>query len=342
MKEYTAAAAHIADAWGCETVEVRRLGPKWVELKGLMRDPLAESFPADYTLDPNWRLYLGKDPWGIDLHVPLRELSGIKVGGLAGYGKTMLLSGWTAELAQSPAIQFALFDGKTRDPRDGDWGYFEDRAMSLVGDDPRQANQVLEKIMEYIKTRPGLLKAERGTHKFWKGGPTQANPLVLVIVDECHNYTDSGGLRGAEKELIESNQRLCKGIAKEGRGLGVISIFTTQKQTGDAIPTALRDLLEVGVCFATTTIDGAEAALGSGIRKDEPNSPIAMVDKERFVGIAVAGGVPGRRGYTRFRTETHDEERLMQLVQESAHLRHDVVTSSGGLRLVTDLDKKAG
>jgi len=341
LKQLDAASQHIADAWGCETVEVKQLDPKWVELKGLMRDPLSEAFAANYTLDAHWRLYLGKDPWGNDLWIPLKELSGIKMAGMPGYGKTMLLSGWAAKLSQSSLVQFVIFDGKTRDPQYGDWGYFANRAVILVGDNPEDANKALTKVVEYIKTRQESLHAERGTHKFWKHGPSLINPLMLVILDECHNYTDSAGLRGGPKELIEANQRLCRTLAKEGRGLGVIGIFATQKQTGDAIPTAVRDLLEVGVSFATATMDGAEAALGSGIRKDEANDPTAMIDKERFVGIAVAGGVPGRRGYTRFRTETHDEDDLIDLVFLSSHLRRDVF-NPGGLHQVTDRDQRAG
>ncbi|MFE6872854.1 cell division protein FtsK, partial [Kitasatospora sp. NPDC057692] len=54
--------------------------------------------------------------------IPLKQLSGIKVAGMPGYGKTMLMLAWMASLANRASVQFAVFDGKTADPRYGDWG----------------------------------------------------------------------------------------------------------------------------------------------------------------------------------------------------------------------------
>jgi DNA segregation ATPase FtsK/SpoIIIE, S-DNA-T family len=333
LTEVEKAAQHIADAWGCETVEVRQLNPKWLELKGLMRDPLSELVEPHYLMD-DWYVILGRDPWGETIRVPLRELSGFKVAGMPGYGKTMLILGWVARLCQSPLFQVITFDGKVRDPQYGSWAALRDRAVLQVGDDPQEANEALKKIADFIKTRPAALVQERGTHKFWKNGPSLINPLVFVVIDECHNYIDTTGLTGPRKALVEENKRLCQTITKEGRELGVIGVFGTQKQTGDAIPTAVRDNLEVGISFAVATLDAAEAALGSGIRKDEPNDPTQLIDKERYVGVAVAGGVPGRRGYTRFRTEQHDDDELERLIAATAPDRRDIFAPS--LHLVTD------
>jgi hypothetical protein len=40
------------------------------------------------------------------------EVSGTVVGGLAGFGKTMLVAHFLGQLAPSPAVQFVLVDGK--------------------------------------------------------------------------------------------------------------------------------------------------------------------------------------------------------------------------------------
>ncbi|MFE7302961.1 hypothetical protein ACFU9Q_43975, partial [Streptomyces sp. NPDC057579] len=113
------------------------------------------------------------------------------------------------------------------------------------------------------------------------------------------------------------------------RGLGVIPVVGTQKQTSDAIPTAVRDNLEVGVCFATFTIDGAEAALGNGIRKDEENQPTTLIDKERFAGVCVVTGVPGLSGrYDRVRVGDIDEAAMLQLVAASIGYRADVIPAA--------------
>lgn len=329
LDEVEKATGWLADAWGCETVEAKRQSAGVIELRGLIGNPLDDHFPYTIPTGDQWVLPLGRNPWARDLLIPLRELSGIKVAGMPGYGKTMLMLGWFASLAGRSAVQFALFDGKTSDPRYGDWGEVGHRAMFIVGDNPETAHQRLTELVRLLKDRPAQLVAERGTHKFWKEGPTDTIPLVVVVMDECHNYIDASGLRGRDKELIEANQRLMRTIAKEGRGLGVLPIVGTQKQTSDAIPTAVRDNLEVGVSFAVATLDGAEAALGSAIRKDEENQPTALIDKERFAGVCVVTGVPSLGGrYDRVRVGDIDEPAMFQLVANSAGLRRDVIPAA--------------
>jgi DNA segregation ATPase FtsK/SpoIIIE, S-DNA-T family len=329
IDEFDKAAGWLADAWGCQTVEVTRAQAGLVELRGLVGNPLDDHFPYVIPDGDRWALPLGRNPWGREIEIPLKELSGIKVAGMPGYGKTMLMLGWLASLASRSQVQFAVFDGKTSDPRYGDWGEVGQRAMFIVGDNPETANQRLTELVRLLKDRPAQLVAERGTHKFWKEGPTTTIPLVLVVMDECHNYIDANGLRGKDKELIESNQRLMKTIAKEGRGLGVLPIVGTQKQTSDAIPTAVRDNLEVGVCFAVATLDGAEAAIGSAIRQDEENQPTRLLDKDRFVGVCVVTGVPGLGAqYDRIRVGDVDEPAMLQLVGTAGHLRRDVIPAA--------------
>lgn len=329
IEEFDKAAGWLADAWGCETVEVKRIRSGLLELRGLVGNPLDDHFPYEIPAGHDWVLPLGRNPWARDLVIPLRELSGVKVAGMPGYGKTMLMLGWFAAFAGRPEVQFAVFDGKTSDPRYGDWGEVGHRAMFVVGDNPETAHQRLTDLVRLIKDRPAQLVVERDTHKFWKHGPSVTIPLVLVVMDECHNYIDATGLRGKDKELIEANQRLMRTIAKEGRGLGVIPIVGTQKQTSDAIPTAVRDNLEVGVCFAVATLDGAEAALGSAIRKDDENQPTALVDKERFAGVCVVTGVPGLGGqYDRVRVGDIDEAAMLQLVSAAGDLRRDIVPAA--------------
>lgn len=338
IEEVTKAAGWIADAWGCESVEAKRLKSGLVEIKGLFGNPLDEHFPYDFDAS-GWTLPIGRNPWGRIIEIPLKDLSGIKIAGMPGFGKTMLQLAWVARMARSPLVQFAFFDGKVSDPRYGDWGQVGERAMFIVGDNPETANQRLTEIVRLIKDRPAQLTEERGTHKFWKHGPTETIPLVIVVIDECHNYIDASGLRGRDKELIESNQRLMRTIAKEARSVGVLAILATQKQTGDAIPTAVRDQLEVGISFAVFTMDGAEAALGAAIRKDENNDPTALVDKERFAGVCIVTGVPGLDGrYDRVRVGDVDENHMLQLVGSSLEYRRDVIPAAAP----TVVDASAG
>lgn len=329
INEYDKAAQWLADAWGCTSVEVKQTHPKVIELRALVGNPLDEHHPFTWPTAEEWRLPIGRNPWGRDISIPLRDLSGIKVAGMPGFGKTMLQLGWLASLARRPDVQFGLFDGKTSDPRYGDWGEVANRAMFIVGDNPETANQRLTELVRLLKDRPSALVEERGTHKFWRHGPSESIPLVVVVMDECHNYIDSSGLRGRDKELIESNQRLMRTVAKEGRGLGVLPIVATQKQTTDAIPSAVRDNLGVGICFAVFTLDGAVAALGDAIRKDDANHPTELNDPDRFIGVCVVTGVPGLAGrYDRIRVGDVDEPGMLQLVNDAAHLRRDVIPAA--------------
>ncbi|MFF6787342.1 hypothetical protein [Streptomyces sp. NPDC012510] len=340
LEEWEKAAGWLADAWQVETVEVNRLKPSVLEVRAVVGNPLDEHRPYSWPAADSWVLPIGHNPWGREIGISLRQLSGIKVAGMPAYGKTTLMLGWVAALAGRPEVQFAFFDGKTSDPRYGDWGEVGSRAMFVVGDNPEAANQKLTELVRLIKDRPAALVEERGTHRFWKTGPTTENPLVLVVMDECHNYADTLGLTGKDKQLIDHNKRMMQTISKEGRSVGVLGIFGTQKQTSDAIPTAVRDNLEAGVCFAVATIDAGEAALGAAIRKDPDNDPTALVDKDASVGVCVVTGLPGLGArYDRVRVGDLDEDQVAQYIASTAALRRDVIPAPAPV--VTDVSAAA-
>ena len=55
------------------------------------------------------------------------------------------------------------------------------------------------------------------------------------------------GASRKDRELCESNVWYLTKLAKEGRSRGFLTVFVTQKQTADAIPTAIRDVCQVGL-----------------------------------------------------------------------------------------------
>lgn len=323
LERYQKATDHLANAWGVPRVEASQGGPGWVQLRGLLSDPLLERHVRPSVERPDG-LYLGRDEMLEDVWLDLPGLSGIKVGGLPGYGKTLLVMGLAAQLAIHPGVQVVVLDGKTSDPANGDWGELLPRVAAASGDDPVEANGILRALVDELKQRPGRLRATTGSNRFWKHGPTPEVPLIVLIVDESHNYSDVSGLRGPAKETVEQNQRLLRTLVKEGRGTGLLPILLTQKQTADAIPTAARDNLEVGICFATTTIEAAEATLGRGIRDTPEAWPIQLVDKQRYVGVCVATGLPGRSGYVRLRVPDLDAEELADIARQTAPYRRAI------------------
>jgi hypothetical protein len=115
LADYQRAAGYLADTWGCVSVRAEQQGPSVIRLRGLHRDPLLALARVDLpgtapaSLDAWW---LGWSEDGSLVMVRLAEVSGTVVGGLAGFGKTMLVAHLLGQLAPSPAVQFVLIDGK--------------------------------------------------------------------------------------------------------------------------------------------------------------------------------------------------------------------------------------
>jgi S-DNA-T family DNA segregation ATPase FtsK/SpoIIIE len=143
---------------------------------------------------------------------------------------------------------------------------------------------------------------------------------VLVVVDESHTYVT--GASRKDRELCESNVWYLTKLAKEGRSRGFLIVFVTQKQTADAIPTAIRDVCQVGLSFGVRTMDGAVAALGDDIRQYPEIAPTSLLGRE-WTGVAVMR-LPDRAGYHRVRTPFVSEADAAQVLTAHVHLRREV------------------
>jgi hypothetical protein len=103
LADYQKAAGYLADTWGCVSVRAEQQAPGMIRLRGLHRDPLLAPAridlpgmaPASLTA---WWLGWAED--GSVVMVRLAEVSGSVVGGLAGFGKTMLVAHFLGQLAQ--------------------------------------------------------------------------------------------------------------------------------------------------------------------------------------------------------------------------------------------------
>src|SRR4029450_5951324 len=115
LADHQGPASYLADTWSCVSVRAEQQGPGLIRLRGLHRDPLLAPARIDLpgtvpvSLDSWW---LGWAEDGSLVMVRLAEVSGSVVGGLAGFGKTMLVAHLLGQLAPSPAVQFVLIDGK--------------------------------------------------------------------------------------------------------------------------------------------------------------------------------------------------------------------------------------
>src|SRR5215471_9830016 len=133
----------------------------------------------------------------------------------------------------------------------------------------------------------------------WHIGPYPSWPQVLLIVDEAHTFFCESRWEKSRMELVAENRRLVEDVVKKGRSVGICRCLATQKSTGDAIPTAIRDVCPVALSFAQRTDEAAVAALGADIRQYPDANPVSLQDPA-YVGVA-SMVVQGRPGFVRVR-----------------------------------------
>jgi hypothetical protein len=159
-------------------------------------------------------------------------------------------------------------------------------------------------------------------------GPSPSWPLVIVVIDEAHTFFHER--KGTSPEvkahnaLVAEVARLVEELVRKGRNVAIQVMLLTQRATGDAIPTRIRDNCQVVTSFATRTLDDAVAALGdpppprrlpgpaqrpslcrSG--RDQPARPPGLPP-----GLDPPGGPPpGRRHHPRHRGLRADPAALL-------------------------------
>jgi DNA segregation ATPase FtsK/SpoIIIE, S-DNA-T family len=270
--------------------------------------------------------------------VRLAEVSGIVVAGLAGFGKTMLVAHQLGQLAPSPAVQFVLIDGKGGP----DYDRLTPRAWLSAKDDLGEVRDVLRRVHRLMLHRQGAIAQVLGETDAWHVGPSPSWPLVLVVIDEAHSFFHER--KGTSPEvkahnaLVAELSRLVEELVRKGRNVAIQVMLLTQRATGDAIPTRIRDNCQVAISFATRTVDGAVAALGEGIRQHPDASPVLLNDPT-YVGVAVTS-LPGRPGFHRVRTPQVDHHQVAAVIRATSGLRADpaalLAAQAPGLRIVPD------
>jgi hypothetical protein len=108
-------------------------------------------------------------------------------------------------------------------------------------------------------------------------------------------------------------------LIRKGRNVAIQVMLLTQRATGDAIPTRIRDNCQVAISFATRTVDGVVAALGEEIRQHPDASPVLLNDPT-YVGVAVTS-LPGRPGFHRVRTPQVDHHQVAAIIRATTELR---------------------
>ena len=320
--ELEKAADHLANAWKCQRVSVSQPKPGRLIVRGLRRDPLLEvigaaDIPPVRDLQ---HLYLGRDEHGTHRFADLANVPGICLGGMPGSGKSTEITSWLTQLAPSPAVQFALADGKSA----GEFDDFADRAYRMAGDDLDQVVDLLEAQHTLMTDRLAAVRSVLGVKNAWHRGPSAYWPLVVTILDECQSYLDLTAVKG-DKQLEPKVRRaifLTSSLIRRGRSVMMLTVPATQKPTTDSLPSSIRDNCPISLCFGVKTIDAAAATLGTSIRDYPSYSPVTLADPA-YAGCCTVTLKSGQDPFTRLRGPYVTEDQAAEVARASAHLRHD-------------------
>ncbi|MFF7648714.1 cell division protein FtsK [Streptomyces sp. NPDC007983] len=330
LAEFQKAAPYLADDWRCTRVSVQPDKPGQLIIRGVRVDPLivpTEHTPTGSAPETLTAWNLGLDEYAQPVNVSLSDVPGVTVAGLPGYGKTSLINKFICDTAPSAAIQYAIADGKVTASHEGDYADLAQRAFAFVGDDLAEANALFKRLVNLRRARSAAIRDVLGAKNMWHVGPSADWPLTVAIVDEAHTYFRE--YKGADPQtkklaaLAAENARLVEDLVKKGRSVGILVIIATQKATGDAIPTFIRDVCPVGMSFAQKTAEAAVVALGEDIRNWPDANPTALQDPV-YVGVASMAH-QGRPGFARIRTPYVADADAARIATDTAPLTRDPV-----------------
>jgi S-DNA-T family DNA segregation ATPase FtsK/SpoIIIE len=302
LPEFERVADDLANAWQVRYVAASPGRPGYLRLRITLRDGLRQrtvlAVSPDAPVDlRSWQL--GHDRELEPVTIRTSDVSGIAAGGLSGTGKTVLVRTRFVRLAPSSCVQFAMVDGKDYELED-----LAPRAWLHAGASIEAGHAVVKKVHDLMIERRSCIRAVLGRKNFWDGEPTVYWPLVLLIMDESHTYLFESKFRDRANQdrdtLVRDIIWRCDELVREGRSLGFQCMFLTQKPTGEAIPTKIRDNCQIAMSFAQRSTEAAKAALGDDIA-DYPHAHPRRLQDPAYVGV-LSVVADGRPGYTLVRT----------------------------------------
>jgi S-DNA-T family DNA segregation ATPase FtsK/SpoIIIE len=331
-EQFEKASGFLADAWGCARVQVYQRQPGRLTVRGIRHDPLATPLPmwevpqGVYTEPHPFRPYLGRDEWGTDRWLDLSGITGVTVAGLPRYGKTRLILSALMQWAGTRRVQLVILDGKGSGSEVGaDYDEWVDRCWMASGDDLDRAEEIFTTLSDHMMERGRQIKPVLGVKNGWHVGPRDDWPLIITVVDECHTYFNEKAA-GGQKTLREKYLRLQSlgaDLVKKAGSVMMITIYATQKQSGDAIPTAIRDNCTVGLSFAVKNRDVAVVGLGDGIRDNPSLCPSTIRERPTYIGVCVAALPDGREEFIRLRIPDVPDEVSVDYAARTTYLRTD-------------------
>jgi S-DNA-T family DNA segregation ATPase FtsK/SpoIIIE len=140
------------------------------------------------------------------------------------------------------------------------------------------------------------------------------------VIDEAHTFFNETKDREIDAKIREIT-RLVEELVRKGRNVAIQTVLATQKATGDAIPTKIRDNCQVAISFAQRTSEAAVAALGSDIA-DYPEAHPRRLQHPDYIGVA-SMVTESRPGFTLVRTPYTADETAAEIAERTKHLVTD-------------------
>ncbi|HLS31990.1 MAG TPA: FtsK/SpoIIIE domain-containing protein, partial [Brevibacterium sp.] len=187
--------------------------------------------------------------------------------------------------------------------------------FSRIATEPDDATAVLEALRDEMERRYQWLQ-EQGLKKIGPGQLTSERPLLVVVIDELADLVSVGSTKEEKAEELKRSTLIRRLIAL-GRAAGVVVIAATQKPQSDVVPTALRDLIQLRVAYATTNPAMTETILGAGMAQTGGLSH-EISAAERGVAYIVT---ETSRTPRRVRTRWVPDEEVAGIAERYAHLR---------------------
>ncbi|WP_159080844.1 hypothetical protein [Nocardia suismassiliense] len=243
----TRAAAALSAAWGGQLSWTPRPGGGWVVRLALTApnpNPPVQAVTADPT-----RLWCGRDERTEPVHLDFSVTPSVGIHGDSVRASRFVAS-LLAQMAANPDVLFIVCDGKTPDPRTGDYGFLAGHPRArLFGDDIGAARARLAEVVAHRRQRAALMLPGSGNTDFWATGPQPDCPLIVLVLDGYDTY-----LAGATA-AARANRDAVRDLIILGGRAGIAVLLTANA----SIPKkGLGEHLSARIAF-----DSATAALGT-------------------------------------------------------------------------------
>lgn len=251
------------------------------------------------------------DEFGETVSLTFKDNSGVVFGGTPGSGKTAGMTSFLLPLALADDVNFRVIDAKGG----GDWTAYEDAATTfLEGSDSDAEFQALRDFLLEQQARM-VERKQMGLGNFWNLSLDERRErglkFELLVVDETQELFEQAGKSRERRALMSEIQDILQRLVKQGRSLGFMTVFATQKPTTDAMPSAIRD--NCGIRVALRVMNSQAEASILGAVPDDTTVRASAIPASRQGGAVLQDESDGSYKYVRFfYIPAGVQERLLQ------------------------------